>query len=202
MRYYQLLCKKTVKRKDDKSDMMTPSGLGWTLQQSHDYQLRWVSGWSFTKKIHMVVQHHWQNKNDWWPLILPYAQVLLHWWDWSCGSCGVLSLDTPNTQAVCHLHRKAWVQNGADCRMVLSDFSPVGKSHTGSLEPGWEDTPPLSNLSCRLDIPWILWFPRTSAGRCYRCCEYRSEEQDPCRYCSTQDRRNPLLKRTWMPFVW
>ena len=58
----------------------------------------------------------------------------------------------------------------------------------------------MSTFSCRLDIPWILWLSRTSAGRCYRCCEYRSEEQDPCRYCSTQDRRNPLPKRTWMPF--
>ena len=129
---------------------------------------------------------------------LPYSPVLLHLWDWSCGFCVFLSLDTPDTQAADHRDKTAWVCRHGDYRVLLSDLSPVKMSHTGFLMQGWLVADPLMTFSCRLDILWIRWFPSTAADRLYRSCDYMTEQLGPWRCQCTQDRINPPL--TSKPF--
>ncbi|MCJ8732281.1 hypothetical protein PDJAM_G00209670 [Pangasius djambal] len=62
--------------------------------------------------------------------------------------------------------------------MKISDFSPVRKSHTGSLRPGlWEGFLETTS-SYKQDILWILWSPRTAANTLYTHCDCRAEQQD------------------------
>lgn len=110
---------------------------------------------------------------------LPYTQRRLHQWDSSCDFCVILSFDKPDTQVADHPDRKALVFFCADCRACVSAVSHQRRTHTGFSKPDLEGICALSIFSCRLDMFSDDETSKTSPDSLYRCCDYRSTEQDP-----------------------
>ncbi len=115
-----------------------------------------------------------------------------------------VNLCTLSTRTLYPSDRRAWVSLCEHCRrpQVSSLFCPSGTTRTSFLKPGYTVAPVLRIFSCRRDTPEWFWFSRTAEDTLYRCCDCRTEAQEPWRFQSTRDSRAPPQRANpfWLYF--